>query len=79
MALLTAGKKRDMLEMVQLVLDFPDLWDNADDLQKKKLLQRFFATVHVKGKKIEGVQPVKSFYALFEYCCYGSDGARLPP
>ncbi len=76
MALLTAGKKRDMLEMVQLVLDFPDLWDNADDLQKKKLLQRFFATVHVKGKKIEGVQPVKSFYALFEYCCYGSDGNR---
>ena len=76
LALLTAGKKRDMLETVQLVLDFPDLWDNADPLQKKELLQRIFATVHVKGKKIEGVQPVKSFYALFEYCCYGSDGNR---
>jgi len=74
LALLTAGQKRDMLEAVQLVIDFPDLWDNADPLQKKKLLQQIFTTVHVKGKKIEGVQPVKSFYALFEYCCYGSDG-----
>ena len=78
LALLTAGQKRDMLEAVQLVIDFPDLWDNADPLQKKKLLQQIFTTVHVKGKKIEGVQPVKSFYALFEYCCYGSDGGELP-
>lgn len=73
-ALLTAGEKRAILEAIQLITDFPTLWQQAEPLQKKELLQTIFATIHVRDKKIESVEPHKDFYALFQYWSYGSDG-----
>ena len=76
---LTSGQSGAILEAVRLVTRFPTLWETSTVLEQKAVLQTILSTVHIRGEKIEGVQPQPGFYALFEYWSYGSDGDRPPP
>lgn len=73
-ALLTTGQNHIILEAIKLVTQFQDLWEVADPIEKKKLLQTMFEGVRVRGQTIESVQPKGPFYPFFEYWSSGSDG-----
>ena len=78
LARLTGGQAGAILKAVRLIDSFSTLWEAAaaKPLEQRAILQTILSAVHTRDKQIEGVEPQAGFYALFEYCSYGSDGRR---
>ena len=78
LARLTGSQAGEILKTVRLIDSFPTLREAAaaKPLEQRAILQTILFAVHTRDKQIEGMEPQPSFYALFEYCSYGSDGRR---
>ncbi len=81
LAHLCPAKRSDVISAHCTLQQFKQLWDDAPNLEKKKLLKGCLSAAFVRGLRLSAVQPHLQFYPLISLGVtpgfyYGSDGIR---